>query len=86
MSGPMKLDKYSRPYWRCYMCGFSVFLRTDAAEAGFRLIQSIIAKNPKRYRLAVMAIIAKKVKAQAAKGQKATGVTVKVDPAIHTPI
>jgi hypothetical protein len=52
IDGPMKRDKYKRPYWRCYMCGLTIFLRTTAAEGGFWVLQSIIGKNQKAYRAA----------------------------------
>lgn len=56
VEGPLKRDKYQRPYWRCYMCGLSVFIRTDVAEGGFWLLQTIIKRNPKAYRAAAMKI------------------------------
>ena len=61
VAATLKLDKYKRPYWRCFMCGLSLFLRTDAAEAGFWLIQSIIRKNPKAYRAAVLRIATQEI-------------------------
>ncbi len=62
VEGPLKRDKYKRPYWRCYLCGLSIFLRTDGAEAGFWLMQTIIKKNPKAYRAAALRIAQKGLK------------------------
>lgn len=51
----LRLDKWTRPYLSCHICGLQMFLRTEVARAGFMLLQKIIRKNHRKYRATVMA-------------------------------
>jgi hypothetical protein len=67
--GPMRRDKYMRPYWRCYLCGLTIFLRTTMSEAGFRVMQSIIRKMPAQYRKATYILATKLDRERGAAGE-----------------
>jgi hypothetical protein len=67
--GPLRRDKYQRPYWRCFLCGISIFLRTTASEAGFWVMQSIIRKMSTQYKKATYALTVKLDRERGAAGQ-----------------
>ena len=77
--GPLRKDKYKRPYWRCYLCGMSLFLRTTASEAGFWIMQSIIRKRHSEYRKAAYALAVKLDRERGVAGQARAGLNASTD-------
>lgn len=71
IEGHIALDKRGRPFWRCHLCGITLFLPTEVAQAGFMVFQKIVAKMKGQFRQFIIGSLTQYQRRQAKKIEKA---------------
>jgi len=70
VEGRVALDKRGRPFWRCHLCGITLFLPTEVSQAGFMVFQKIAAKMKGQFRQLIISSLTHYQRKQARKVEK----------------
>lgn len=68
---PLRIDKNGNPYFRCQLCGLTIFMGTEFAQVSFLMLQSVIKKSPERWREMVKRGVTEKTRRDFARKMRA---------------